>query len=28
MVPLSEGQQAFDTLHTGDPTIMKIVMHP
>jgi 2-desacetyl-2-hydroxyethyl bacteriochlorophyllide A dehydrogenase len=28
LVPLSEGQQAFDTLHTGDPTIMKIVMHP
>jgi 2-desacetyl-2-hydroxyethyl bacteriochlorophyllide A dehydrogenase len=28
MVPLSEGQHAFDTLHKGDPSIMKIVMHP
>ena len=28
MLPLSEGQQGFDMLHEGDPTLMKIVMHP
>jgi len=28
MLPLSEGQQGFDMLHKGDPTLMKIVMHP
>jgi L-iditol 2-dehydrogenase len=26
--PLSEGQAAFDILHKGDPTLMKIVLHP
>jgi len=28
MLPLSDGQQGFDMLHEGDPTLMKIVMHP
>jgi len=26
--PLSEGQAMFDALHKGDPSLMKIVLHP
>ena len=28
MAPLSEGQAMFDALHRGDPSLMKIVLHP
>jgi L-iditol 2-dehydrogenase len=28
IMPLSEGQQAFDMLHKADPSLMKIVLHP
>ena len=28
ILPLSEGQQAFDMLYKEDPSLMKIVMHP
>jgi L-iditol 2-dehydrogenase len=28
MLPLSEGQGAFDVLHKGDPQLFKIVLHP
>jgi L-iditol 2-dehydrogenase len=28
MAPLSEGQAMFDALHKGDPSLMKIVLHP
>jgi threonine dehydrogenase-like Zn-dependent dehydrogenase len=28
IMPLSEGQQAFDMLYKEDPTLMKIVLHP
>jgi len=27
-LPLSEGQEAFDVLHKGDPKLFKIVLHP
>ncbi len=27
-MPLAEGQMAFDTLHRGDPSLFKIVLHP
>jgi L-iditol 2-dehydrogenase len=28
ILPLSEGQLAFDTLHRGDPTLMKVLLRP
>ena len=28
VMPLTEGQQAFDALHHGEPGLMKIVLHP
>jgi threonine dehydrogenase-like Zn-dependent dehydrogenase len=27
-MPLSEGQLAFDTLHRGDPPLVKVILHP